>query len=166
MRVGRAPAGSPRFTLCQPARPRPRAARLARPGRAGPSGLCFLRSPCALGILSLCETCTSGTFAFLLPPSGLVPSQPGHPSELDLLWSSHPWSSHLRVVFALLGVDFLQPLHTLRGLPPSPSPCPPQATLLPFPLGVFGQKGRPPVLSLFSVSPQILRVIFTKCTRP
>lgn len=31
---------------------------------------------------------------------------------------------------------------------------------------VGGQEGRPPVLSLFLVSLQILRLIFTKCTRP
>jgi len=36
----------------------------------------------------------------------------------------------------------------------------------PLLLGALGQEARPPSLSLFSVSPQILRVIFTKCTRP
>lgn len=144
---------SPSLGLLGPDHGRP--IRLVGPGAEAASQEFALLSLCASGAgLPLSGPCPPGGLV-LLPssPQGLAPLWPVHPQSLSL-------SSPCTLGALTLSVPCIPAVLVLRAQAleaPRPS--------FPPPLGSRGQKARPPVLS-FSVSPQILRVIFTKCTRP
>lgn len=108
-------------------------------------------------------------------PLGALSSHAGVPQGSVPLWPVHPRGLSSSGPCAQWGLDPLQSftprgLDTVLFIPLGLVLLPPEASgssqHFPFPLGALGQEARPPVLSLFSVSPQILRVIFKKCTRP
>lgn len=145
MRVRRARPGVPTA-------PRPRLQARAPAGPSALPGLGRRRRPreSPLPRLSPCAR-----WGLVLPWSVLVSS------GLRSLWGLDP----LKAGAPPRGLDAARPARPCRTCPPVREAS--GAPLSPPRCGArCGQEARLPVLSCFSVSPQILRVIFTRCTRP